>query len=72
MTHDARPGMDRDAIDFRLIYIASFSIFFASAVVGRLMPWRWPGWLSRSHRRGSIISEAKAAANTFTPFAFMG
>jgi hypothetical protein len=70
MTHDAKSGIDRDTIDFRLIYIASFIIFFAGAALGRLMPWRWLRWSSA--RRGSIISEAKAAANTFTPFAFMG
>jgi len=70
MTHDVRSGIDRDAIDFRLIYITSFIIFLASAALGRLMPWRWRGW--SSGRRGSIISEARAAANTFTPFAFMG
>jgi len=72
MTHATRSGIDRDAIDFRLIYIASFMIFFAGAVLGRLMPWRWLGWSSGSRRRGSIIGEARAAANTFTPFAFMG
>jgi len=72
MTHEARSGIDRDAIDFRLIYIVSFIIFFASAALGRLMPWRWPARWSGSHRRSSIIREARAAANTFTPFAFMG
>ena len=72
MTHEARSGIDRDALDFRLIYIASFIIFLASAALGRLMPWRWLGWSSGSHRRGSIVGEARAAANTFTPFAFMG
>ena len=70
MTHDAKSAIDRNAIDFRLIYTASFIIFFAGAAFGRLMPWRWLGW--SSGRRGSIISEARAAANTFTPFAFMG
>ena len=72
MTHEPRSGIDRDAIDFRLIYIASFIIFFASAVIGRLMPWRWLGSASGARRSGSIIGEARAAANTFTPFAFMG
>ena len=72
MTHEARSGIDRDALDFRLIYIASFIIFFASAALGRLIPWRWLGWSSGSRRRASIIGEARAAANTFTPFAFMG
>lgn len=68
----AKSGIDRDAIDFRLIYIASFIIFFASAALGRLLPWRWLGSASDARRAGSIISEARAAANTFTPFAFMG
>jgi hypothetical protein len=72
MTHDARHGNDRDAIEFRLIYIASFTIFLAGAAIERLMPWRWLALWSGSRRRGSIIGEAKAAANTFTPFAFMG
>jgi hypothetical protein len=58
-----------EAREFRLLYLLSFAIFLVAAVVARLLPWRErrPGQPSRS-----IVAEARAAANTFVPLAFMG
>jgi hypothetical protein len=58
--------------EFRLIFMVSFAIFLMVAVIERVLPSSW-----RSHALGhdggkSIFGEARAAAHTFVPFAFMG
>lgn len=58
--------------EFRLIFMISFAIFLMVAVIERVLPSSW-----RSHALGpdggkSIFGEARAAAHTFVPFAFMG
>jgi hypothetical protein len=52
--------------------MVSFAIFLMVAVIERVLPTNW-----RSHAIGqdggkSIFGEAKSAARTFVPFAFMG
>ena len=61
-----------EAGEFRLIFLASFAIFLMVAVIERVLPSSW-----RSHALGhdggkSIFGEARSAAHTFVPFAFMG
>lgn len=58
-----------EAGEFRLIYLASFAIFLVVGLVARFLPEPW-----RPYPAGgkSLIGEAKAAADTFVPFAFMG
>jgi hypothetical protein len=58
--------------EFRLIFMVSFAIFLMVAAIERVLPTSW-----RSHAVGqdsgkSIFGEAKSAARTFVPFAFMG
>jgi hypothetical protein len=63
------PTRREEALEYRLILAASFPVFLAAAVVARLLP------SGRRHRPAagprSIIGEARAAARTFVPFAFM-
>jgi hypothetical protein len=40
-------------------------------IMARLLPKQWRPWLAASPGHTSIIDEAKAATNTFIPFAFM-
>lgn len=64
-----RPTLRRQkATEFWLYFIATYPFFLVIAVVSRLLP--------RAHRpfgahRGSVFSEAKAAAYTVLPFVFM-
>ncbi len=60
----------RARLEFRLIFTATFLVFLAAAVVARCLPWRWLPFTQDRPR--SLIDEARAAANTFIPFAFMG
>jgi hypothetical protein len=60
----------REALEYRLIFFLSFAFFLVAVLVARLVPWSQkarPGF--KGNR--SIISEARAAAHTCIPFAFM-
>lgn len=61
----------REVLEYRLIFFLSFAFFLVAVLVARLVPWSSqrvrPGF--KGHR--SIISEARAAAHTCIPFAFM-
>jgi len=58
-----------DSFEYRLLLAASLPIFLVAAIVGRVLP-------SGEHvvpgERLSVIGEARAAADTYVPFAFMG
>jgi hypothetical protein len=68
---EARASAD-EAKQFQLIFVVSFVLFVVVVTVTRLLGLRWRPWPSGSEGRQSIIHEARAAANTFIPFAFMG
>lgn len=58
-----------EALDFRLIFAASFIVCLMAALVGRLLPF---GRAAPSGMpRRSIIGEARAGAGTCVAFAFM-
>jgi hypothetical protein len=55
-----------EALEYRLLYALSFGLFLLAAVAARLVPFaRRPGGRS-------IVGEARLAASTCIPFAFMG
>lgn len=61
-----------ESIEFRLIFAAAFVVFLFAAVGERLLPGRWLNSANASEPRPTIISQAKAAANTCAAYAFMG
>lgn len=63
----ARPRQG-EALEFRVIYAISFTLFLAAAVVRRCLP---HGGRSPARDRRSVLDEAKAAANSCAAFAFM-
>jgi hypothetical protein len=64
-----RAARQQEALEYRLVYLAGFAVFLAVAVATRLLP---AGRRRSPGRDRSIVGEARAAANTFIPFAFMG
>lgn len=52
--------------EFRLMRGTLYSIFLASAMIGRLLPWTWRAG------RPSIFQEAKASTDRITPMVFTG
>ncbi len=60
------------ALLIHFILLVSFAVFLLAALVARLLPGGWRPNLPGSEGQLSIIGEARAAAHTFAPFAFMG
>ncbi len=58
--------------EFRLIFMVSFAIFLMVAVIERVLPSSWRSPALGLDGGKSIFGEARAAAHTFVPFAFMG
>jgi light-harvesting complex 1 beta chain len=63
---------DQEARQFHRIFMASFVVFLVVASIARLLPRGLRPWSSAGQARRSVIDEARAAANRFLPFAFMG
>lgn len=57
----------QEAWEYRLLFAACFPVFLTAAVAARLLPGQ-----RRGRYRLSILGEARAAANTLIPYAFMG
>ncbi len=62
----------KDSLGFRLIYATTFMIFLFAAILDRLIPLRWVIGVTGSETYLGILAEAQSAAETYTPFAFMG
>lgn len=62
----------KDSFVFNMIFAVTFAIFFMVALVDRLLPVRWVLGAAKSENYMAIFAEAKSAAATYTPFAFMG
>lgn len=59
-----------ETAESRLIFLVSFPVFLAAALLSRLLPPSVrPGFAAGGR---SVVAEARAAANTCIPFAFMG
>jgi hypothetical protein len=72
MTDAARPDLldlrQRDRLEFRLLLGATFLICLPIALVSRALPMARRPFRSRGK---SVFGEAREAANTIAPFAFM-
>ncbi|WP_200258480.1 hypothetical protein [Halorhodospira neutriphila] len=72
-TIKARPNAVRARRDeeaqYRMLMAVSFAVFLVGAFIARLAPSRWRQALRGEQR--SILEEARAAAQTSVPFAFM-
>ncbi|MBK1696347.1 hypothetical protein CKO21_03715 [Rhodovibrio salinarum] len=58
-----------DSFEYRLLMAVSLPIFLVAAMVGRVLP---SGAHAVPGERLSLLAEARAAADTYVPFAFMG
>lgn len=71
-TDTTRKALRHDRIAFRLFFVLCFPLFLLTAIVRRLRP-SPPAFTSGVHqKRKPVFAEARAAANTVLPFAFMG
>lgn len=58
--------------EYRLLVTIVFPFFLLFALLGRLLPWRWQTHSIVGGRRRSVYTEAREAAHTVIPIAFMG
>ena len=58
----------RDRLEFRLLLLGTFLVCLPVALVSRALPTQMRPFRSRGK---SVIGEAREAANTIAPFAFM-
>jgi hypothetical protein len=71
--NDSMSGFgEREARQFRRIFVVSVGLFLVVGAFARLLPRNLRPWRSARAQSGSLVSEAKSAANRFIPFAFMG
>lgn len=71
-TDDTLKAMRQDRIEFRIFFVLYFPLFLLATIFSRLVSAR-PGSTSGFRRQGRpVFAEAKAAAYTVLPFAFMG
>jgi hypothetical protein len=69
---DARTSdRDSDEVQFRLIFVATFMVLVAVALIAMLLPWTWSHRLHSGDKRG-FIGRAWEEAGTFTELSFMG
>jgi len=61
-----------DAKQFLHLFLVTVLLFLPVILIMRLLPRRIRPWDPGSGEKKSVIGEAKAAANAFLPFAFMG
>ncbi len=69
---DTLRTLRQDRIEFRLFFVLCFPLFLLAAIVSRLLPARPAFTSGLRQKRKPVIAEARAAANTVLPFAFMG
>lgn len=62
---------EQEAKDFHKIFMASFLIFLAVAIVAHILAWQWRPWLPGPSGYTSMIDGVKAAASAVVPYAFM-
>ena len=60
-----------DEREFRRLVAMTFVFFLLVAAVSRLLPRAWRPFSSTTAGRESVYGEAKRAAHTVLPFAFM-
>lgn len=63
---------ESEARQFRRIFAVSVAVFVVVGAFARLLPRNWRPFGSAAGERRSLFEEAKAVANRFIPFAFMG
>ncbi len=67
---DTAPRGRHHEIEFRLLRGTLYSIFLTSALIRRMVPWKW----RRAWRTGrlSVFQEARASTDRITPMVFTG
>jgi len=63
---------DRDLRQFQRLVSVSLAPLLVLAVIGRLTGWRWQPWPPVGGERGSVLQEARSAAENSVAFSYLG
>ena len=63
--------MRSDRIEYRLIFVAAFRVFFVTAVFERALPGHWMSRTGDAPRK-SVFEQSREAAKISAAYAFMG
>jgi len=69
---DRRGWIAADQRQFRWMVAIGFFVLLLPALLGRLTGWRWQPWPPGGAKYGSVVGEAKGAAENYIQFAFSG
>jgi light-harvesting complex 1 beta chain len=64
-TNESATRLPDESAVFRLIFVLSFVLLFAVAVVGQTAGWQWRSWLPGAEGVKSMTGGVKAAVYTF-------
>ncbi len=67
-----RAWLEAEDRQLQRMLVAGFLLCLVPAAAASLTGWRWSPWPAGPQGRGSIVSEARAAAEAYVPLAFMG
>ncbi|RZU02858.1 light-harvesting protein [Rivibacter subsaxonicus] len=57
-----------DSRTFRGIFIASFVVLLAIALIAQLLTWSWRPWLPGAEAEKSLVGDVKSAVYTFMSY----
>ena len=60
-----------EALEYRLMLAVGYAVFFAVALLGRLLPWRWRTLGGEGFGGRSVFEEARVRTYGTVPFVFM-
>jgi light-harvesting complex 1 beta chain len=66
ITHNSlQPMLKNDAKSFYGIFVTSFIVILAVAIVAQLLTWQWRPWFPGAESEKSMIGGVKSAVYTF-------
>lgn len=66
ITHNSlQPMLKNDAKSFNGIFVTSFIVILAVAIVAQLLTWQWRPWFPGAESEKSMIGGVKSAVYTF-------
>ena len=69
ITHGSVAGLiENDSTTYRGIFVASFAVFLAIAVLASLLTWKWRSWMPGAEGEKSLIHGVKDAVYTFMSY----
>ena len=58
----------RDGVAYHGIFVVSFAVFLAIALLSQLAMWKWRSWLPGAEGEKSLIGGVKSAVYTFMSY----